>query len=156
MRVSGTVVDPQAANSSPEALVGTFEALLAEADFAAFLKMLGIGRMAFSAKRAMRPVFTALCICVWRLALKKAVPDRCDEAYEAYLATLWPKVKDADAFMVLVRDVGGHLPRRGEDDFTPTARDVFARAGKEPDQAALMGMALFLRRMYDYFFNHLM
>lgn len=156
MQFSGTVVDPQAGNASPEALVGTFEALLAEADFTAFLKMLGIGRMAFSAKRAMRPVFTALCIGVWRLALQRAVPDRCDEAYEAYLAALWPKVKDADAFMVLVRDVAGHMPRRGEDDFTPTARDVFARAGREPDQAALVGMALFLRRMYDYFFNHLM
>ncbi|WP_295637638.1 hypothetical protein [uncultured Mailhella sp.] len=156
MRMSGTVVDPQAGNASPEALVGTFEALLAEADFAAFLKMLGIGRMAFSARRAMRPVFTALCIGVWRLALQRAVPDRSDEAYEAYLATLWPKVKDADAFMVLVRDVAGHLPRRGEDDFTPTAGDVFVRAGRKPDQAALVGMALFLRRMYDYFFNHLM
>ena len=156
MRMAGTVVDPQAGNASPEALVGTFEALLAEADFAAFLKMLGIGRMAFSARRAMRPVFTALCIGVWRLALKRAVPDRCDEAYEAYLASLWPELKDADAFMVLVRDVDGHMPQRGEDDFTPTARDVFVRAGRKPDQAALVGMALFLRRMYDYFFNHLM
>lgn len=156
MRVSGTVVDPQAGNATPEALVGTFEALLAEADFAAFLKMLGIGRMAFSARRAMHPVFTALCIGVWRLALQRAMPDRCREAYEAYLATLWPKVKDADAFMVLVRDVGGHLPDSGEEDFTPAARNLFERAGRKPDQASLVGMALFLRRMYDYFFNHLM
>lgn len=156
VRMSGTVVDPQAGNASPEALVKTFEALLAEADFTAFLKMLGIGRMAFSARRAMQPVFTALCIGVWRLALKRAVPDSCDEAYEAYLATLWPKMKDADAFMVLVRDVELHMPKSGEEDFTPTAGDMFVRAGKKPDQAALVGMALFLRRMYDYFFNHLM
>ena len=99
------------------------------------------------------PVYRFLS--VQQAMLKRREAPR-DEAYEAYLATLWPKVKDADAFMVLVRDVAGHMPRRGEDDFTPTARDVFARAGREPDQAALVGMALFLRRMYDYFFNHLM
>lgn len=156
MRISGTVVDPQAGNSSPEALVGTFEALIAEADFATFLRILGIGRLDFSARRAMRPIFMALCTGLWRLALRRAVPDRCDEAYEGYLATLWPKVKDADSFMVLVRDIALFLPERGENDFTPTAREVFHRAGREPDQTGLVGMALFLRRMYDYFFNHLM
>ena len=58
--------------------------------------------------------------------------------------------------MVLVRDIALFLPERGEKDFTPTARELFHRAGKQPDQAGLVGMALFLRRMYDYFFNHLM
>ena len=33
---------------------------------------------------------------------------------------------------------------------------MFARAGKEPDQASLMGMALYLRRLYEYFFNHIL
>lgn len=156
MRISGTVVDRQAGNASPEALVGTFEALLAETDFTAFLRILGIGRLDFSARRNMRPVFAALCTGLWHLALRRVVPDRCEEAYEDYLATLWPKVKDADSFMVLVRDIALFLPERGEKDFTPTARELFHRAGKQPDQAGLVGMALFLRRMYDYFFNHLM
>lgn len=156
MRISGTVVDPQAGKAAPEALVHTFEALLAEADGTAFLNLLGIGRMAFSAKRTMRPVFTALCAGLWRLAMQRAVPDRCEEAYARYLDSLWPKVKDADSYMVLMRDIAGHLPERGGEDFTPTARDMFRRAGREPDQAALVGMALFLRRLYGYFFNHLM
>lgn len=65
-------------------------------------------------------------------------------------------MKDADAFMVLVRDVARFLPGQGREDFTPTARDMFRRAGREPDQAGLVGMALFLRRMYDYFLNNLM
>lgn len=156
MRILDTVVDPQADNAGPEALVNTFEALLAEADFDAFLKILGIGRLAFSARRTMRPVFVALCIGLWHLALKRAVPDRCDEGYEAYLAVLWPRLKEADAFMVLVRDIARFLPEHGSDDFTPTAREIFGRAGKEPDQAGLVGLALFLRRLYDYFFNHLM
>ena len=156
MRISGTVVDPQAGKADPEALVSTFEILLAEADIAAFFRILGMGRLAFSARKAMHPVFTALCAGLWRLAMRRAVPDRCDEAYERYLATLWPKIKDADAYMVLVRDIAGHLPERGGEDFTPAARDLFRRAGREPDQTALVGMALFLRRLYDYFFNHLM
>lgn len=156
MRVLDTVVDPQAGNADPESLERTFEALLAETDYAEFLRILGIGRLAFSDKRRMRPVFTALCVGVWRLALRRAVPDQCDEAYERYLASLWPTLKDADAYMVLVRDVARFLPERGDEDFTPTARDVFSRAGREPDQASLVGMALFLRRLYDYFFNHLM
>ena len=104
----------------------------------------------------MRPVFTALCLGIWRLALKRAAPDSCDEAYERGLAEFWPRVKDADSFMVLVRDVARFLPEQGREDFTPTARDMFRRAGREPDQAGLVGMALFLRRMYDYFLNNLM
>lgn len=90
MRIPGTVVDPQAGRATPEALVNTFEALLADADFAAFLNILGTGRFAFSARKAMRPVFTALCLGIWRLALKRAAPDSCDEAYERGLAEFWP------------------------------------------------------------------
>lgn len=156
MRVPVTVVDARADNASPEALVTTFESLLEETDRGAFFGLLGIGRFSLSRKKSMLPVFTALCTGLWRLALQRAVPDGCEAAYARYLDSLWPKVKDADAYMVLVRDMAGHLPERGDADFTPTAREVFRRAGREPAQAELVGMALFLRRLYDYFFNHLM
>lgn len=155
MRVPGTVVDPQAGNSGPEALVATFEALSAEADFPAFLHLLGTGRLAFSARRALQPVFSALCVGLWRLAMQRAVPDNAEKAYERYLESLWPKLKDADTYMVLVRDIARFLPESGADDFTPTARELFSRAEKEPDQAKVVGMALFLRRLYEYFFNHI-
>lgn len=156
MRIPVTVVDAQAGNTSPEALVTTFESLLEESDADTFFSLLGMGRFSLSRRRRMRPVFTALCAGLWRLALRRAVPDRCEEAYGRYLESLWPKLPDADAYMVLVRDMAGHLPERGGEDFTPTARELFRRADREPDQAALVGMALFLRRLYDYFFNHLM
>lgn len=156
MRIPEPVIDPQADNSGPEELVNTFEALLAESDVAAFFRILGIGRFSLSARRNMQSVFTALCAGLWRLALKRAVPDRCDAAFERYIASLWTKTKDADAQAVLVRDMASFLPSKGTEDFTPTAREVFRRAGREPDQAGLVGMALFLRRLYDYFFNHLM
>ncbi len=156
MRIPVTVVDAQAGNASPEALVTTFESLLAETDVEGFFSLLGIGRFSLSRKKRMQPVFTALCAGLWHLALQRAVPDRCDEAYGRYLDSLWPKVRDADAYMVLVRDMARFLPERGGENFTPTAREVFRRVGREPDQAALVGMALFLRRLYDYFFNHLM
>mgnify|MGYP000238328910 CR=1 FL=1 len=78
-----------------------------------------------------------------------------EAAYTLYLDSLWPRLKDADAYMVLVRDIARFLPESGADDFTPTAREMFSRAGREPDQAKLVGMALFLRRLYDYFFNHI-
>lgn len=155
MRVPGMVVDPQAGNTDPQALSATFEALLADADFSTFLKLLGTGRLAFSARRSLRPVFSALCVGLWRLALKRAVPDNEEAAYTLYLDSLWPRLKDADAYMVLVRDIARFLPESGADDFTPTAREMFSRAGREPDQAKLVGMALFLRRLYDYFFNHI-
>lgn len=156
MRIPETVIDPQADNSGPEALVNTFEALLAESDFAAFLRILGIGRFSLSARRNMQSVFTALCAGLWRLALKRAVPDRCDAAFERYVASLRPDEKEAGAQEQLVRDTASLLPSSGTEDFTPTAREIFRRAGREPDQAGLVGMALFLRRLYDYFFNHLM
>lgn len=156
MRVPDTVVDPQADNASPEALVSTFEVLLADADVDTFFRILGIGRLARSARRRMYPVFTALCAGLWRLAMKMAVPDRCDEACERYMAWLQSNGRDADAQVLLLRDVAAHLPPNGGEDFTPAAREVFSRAGKTPDQAGLVGMALFLRRLYDYFFNHLM
>ncbi|HJD98248.1 hypothetical protein [Mailhella massiliensis] len=155
MRVSGTVVDPQAADTGPEALVVTFEALLADADLPAFFRLLGVGRLDFSARRSLQPVFTALCAGLWRLALRRVVPDSAEEAYSRYMDSLWPKLKDADAYMVLVRDLARFLPESGADDFTPTAREIFSRAGREPGQAALVGMALFLRRLYEYFFNHI-
>lgn len=155
MRVLGMVVDPQAGNTDPSALAATFEALLADADSAAFFRILGIGRLAFSSRRAMRPVFLALCMGMWRLALKKAVPDKAEAAYTLYAHSLWPKMEDADAFMVLVSDIARFLPQSGADDFTPTAREMFSRAGGEPTQAKLVGMALLLRRLYEYFFNHI-
>lgn len=154
--VFGTVIDPQAANASPEALVATFEALRTEADFPGFLKILGIGRFSFSGKRRMEPVFTALCTELWRLALQSAVPDRSHEAYTRFQNSLWSKLRDADTFMVLLRDIAQYLPEQGNADFTPAARELFARAGRIPDQSEAVRMALFLRRLYDYFFNHLM
>ena len=87
--------------------------------------------------------------------MQRAVPDNAEKAYERYLESLWPKLKDADTYMVLVRDIARFLPESGADDFTPTARELFSRAGKEPDQAKVVGMALFLRRLYEYFFNHI-
>ncbi len=150
-----TVIDAQAGRAAPEALAETFEALLADADRDRFLKLLDIGRFSLRAKSRMEPVFTALCAGLWKLALRRACPEQCEEACEIWQEAQWKRVRDADALMVLLRDVTSHLPEQGGGDFTPAARDMFVRAGKEPDQAALVGMALFLRRLYDHFFNHL-
>ena len=151
-----TVIDTQAEKSTPEALVNTFKNLLEEADYSAFLNILGIGRFEFSRKRIFRRIFMALCLGLWRLAMKRSAPDCSEEAYEKCLASYWPILKDADAFMVLVRDIASFLPEKGEEDLTPMAKELFARVNRKPEHAELVGMALFLRRLYDYFFNHLM
>lgn len=150
-----TVIDEQAGRAAPAALAETFEALLADADKGRFLNLLGIGRFSLRAKGRMEPVFTALCAGLWKLAMRRLCPEQCEAAFEIWQDAQWKHIKDADSLMVLVRDVAGHLPEQGGGDFTPAARDMFARAGKEPDQAELVGMALFLRRLYDHFFNHI-
>lgn len=154
-RVS-TVIDPQAEKSTPDALVNTFKNLLEEADYAAFLNILGVGRFDFSRKKALRQIFMALCLGLWNLTMKRAAPDCQEEAYEKCLGSFWPILKDADAFMVLVRDIASFLPEKGEEDLTPMAKELFSRMNREAEHAELVGMALFLRRLYDYFFNHLM
>ena len=74
-------------------------------------------------------------------------PEAYVETFEALLA---------DAFRELLAGVTHSLPEQSGADFMPASRDLFARAGKEPDQASLMGMALYLRRLYEYFFNHIL
>jgi hypothetical protein len=93
---------------------------------------------------------------MWKLALGHAVPERSVQAYDAWLATQMRSVRDADAFRELLAEVARSLPEQAGADFMPASRDLFARAGKEPGQASLMGMALYLRRLYEYFFNHIL
>ena len=151
-----TIVDVQAGRDTPEAYVETFEALLADADFRGFLKLLGIGRFSLLAKRRMRSVFVALCAGMWKLALGHAVPERSAQAYETWLAAQMHGIGDANELRELLAGVSRSLPDRSGVDFMPASRDMFARAGKKPDQASLMGMALYLRRLYEYFFNHIL
>ena len=151
-----TIVDAQAGRDTPEAYVETFEALLADADFRGFLKLLGIGRFSLLAKRRMRRVFMALCAGMWKLALSHAVPERSAQAYETWLAAQMHGIGDANELRELLAGVARSLPEQSGADFMPASRDLFARAGKEPDQASLMGMALYLRRLYEYFFNHIL
>ena len=151
-----TIVDAQAGRDTPEAYVETFEALLADADFRGFLKLLGIGRFSLLAKRHMRRVFMALCAGIWKLALSHAVPEHSAQAYEVWLDTQMRSVKDAEGFRGLLVGVTRSLPEQSGADFMPAAREMFTRAGKEPDQSSLMGMALYLRRLYEYFFNHIL
>ena len=151
-----TIVDAQAGRDTPEAYVETFEALLADADFRSFLKLLGVGSFSLLAKRRMELVFRALCAGMWKLALGHAVPERSVQAYESWLAAQMSRVRDADGFRELLAGVASSLPEQAGADFMPASRDMFARAGKEPDQASLMGMALYLRRLYEYFFNHIL
>ena len=151
-----TIVDAQAGRDTPEAYVETFEALLADADFRGFLKLLGIGRFSLLAKRRMGRVFMALCAGMWKLALGHAVPESSVQVYEAWLASQMRNDRDAEAFRQLLADMARSLPEKSGADFMPASRDLFARAGKEPNQASLMGMALYLRRLYEYFFNHIL
>ena len=65
-------------------------------------------------------------------------------------------VRDAEGVRELLAEVTRSLPGQAGADFMPASRDMFARAGKKPDQASLMGMALYLRRLYEYFFNHIL
>lgn len=154
--VIATVVDPQADSAVPENLVTTFRALLEEADFSGFLNLLGAGRFSFRLKRSIKPVFRALCTEIWRLAIHRAFPDRCEETYALYLNQIWTEIKDPDAHMALLKDIARFLPSEGTEDFTPAAHEICVRAGLEINQAELVGMALFLRRLYEYFFNHLL
>ena len=151
-----TIVDAQAGRDTPEAYVENFEALLADADFRGFVKLLGIGRFSLLAKRRIRSVFMALCAGMWKLALSHAVPERSAQAYETWLAARMHGIGDANELRELLAGVARSLPEQSGADFMPASRDLFARAGKEPDQASLMGMALYLRRLYEYFFNHIL
>lgn len=151
-----TIADPQARRVTPEALGETFEALLAEADLPGFLKLVGIGRFSLKRRRDMEVLFSALCIGMWRLAMSSALPDMGEAAYMRYRDSLWARMKDADTFVVLISDIMAHLPEHGKDDFTPTARELLRRADCPENQTALVGLALFLRHLYEYFFNHLL
>ena len=151
-----TIVDAQAGRDTPEAYVETFEALLADANFKGFLKLLGVGSFSLLQKRRMERVFMALCAGMWKMALSHAVPERCAQAYETWLAGQMQRSRDTESFRELLAAVASSLPEQSREDFMPVAREMFARAGKEPDQASLMGMALYLRRLYEYFFNHIL
>lgn len=149
------VTDPQAERDAPERLVDDFRALLEDADKDGFMKLLGVGRFPPGPRKRMEPVFTALCCGLWRLAMRRAMPDHCERAYALYVDSLWSNMEDADSYAVLLRDLEGCLPRHGDEDFTPAARELLRRGGCGEEPSRQVGTALFLRRLYEYFFNHL-
>ncbi len=151
-----TLSDPQVGKGTPEKLVENFEALLAEADLPGFLELMGVGRFSLKRKREMGRLFSALCVGIWHLALAQAIPDTCEEAYRRYCDSLWASMRDADAYLVLLSDIASHLPGCGREDFTPAARELLKRAGREESQASLVGLALFMRQLYEYFFNQIL
>ena len=151
-----TVADPQAGRATPEALVETFEILLAEADLPGFQKILGVGRFSLKRRRETETLFTALCTSLWLLAMSSAIPDMSEPAYMLYRDSLWARMKDADTYVVLISDIMNHLPDSGKADFTPTARELLRRAGVREEPSVLVGLALLLRHLYEYFFNHLL
>lgn len=137
-----------------------FAALLQSMDFAQELAMLGIPAYAFLKRRKLRKEFSALIICLWRLALERSFPGHWRAMFESFLAHTLEEMDNPDKaaqFEQTVRNYESLLVLRREADFTVAgAHLVDLLKLPEPKAASLrLRLTLHIRSLYTLVFDRL-
>lgn len=150
-----------AERSSVESLVRNFEALLADADLREALDILEVGPFRFSRRRRLKREFRSLYVGLWRLALRRSFPRDYDAVFHAYMERQAARAKEGDEEYVsvdLVLQYVDKLKEHGDSDFFEVSRHILSllEFDETRTRVLLLKLALHLRRMYRYFFDHLL
>jgi len=147
--------------STPEALISTFESLLDGVDYREVLELLDVGALQFQRKKRLKQEFRALYIGLWRLALRRSFPDEYRTVFQTFMERQAQLVKDKNAdpgSVELVFQYVDKLTEHGDTDFSEVGRHLLSLLEFDETQTRVMilKVALHLRRMYTYFFDHLL
>lgn len=146
---------------STAVLVNNFTAMLDDMDYRPVLDILGVGSFQFTRRRLLRAEFRALYVGLWRLALTRSFPTRHAELFQAFMedqARRCGKHRQAAASAELVLQYVDKLSEHGDADFSDVARHILSLMEFDETQtrAMVLRLALHFRRVYTYFFDHLL
>ena len=149
------------ADCSTAALVRNFTAMLDDMDYRPVLDILGVGSFQFTRRRLLMAEFRALYVGLWRLALMRSFPTRHAELFQAFMedqALRCKKRRQAAASAELVLQYVDKLSEHGDADFSDVARHILSLMEFDETQtrAMVLKLALHFRRVYTYFFDHLL
>ncbi len=146
---------------SVASLVRNFTVILDDLDYRPVLDMLGVGTFQFTRRKLLTREFRALYVGLWRLALMRSFPSRHAELFQAFMEGEAVRCKDrrqVAASAELILQYVNKLSEHGDADFSGVARHILSLLAVDETRtrAMILRLALHLRRMYTYFFDHLL
>ena len=136
-----------------------FAALLDDADFAAELELMGIGRMQFMRRRQMLVEWRGLYMALWRLALASSFPQDAERMFATFLRSYHAAHPDklGSRIMERAQEYWGMLQPKGDADFSDVARHLGSFSVQDEKQARSLTLRLVLhiRRAYKIIFDRL-
>lgn len=149
------------AEFSTAELVRNFTAMLDDMNYRPALDILGVGSFQFTRRRLIMAEFRALYVGLWRLALMRSFPTRHAELFQAFMEEQAARCKNrrqAAMTAELVLQYVDKLSEHGDADFSDVARHILSLMEFDETQtrAMVLKLALHFRRVYTYFFDHLL
>lgn len=136
-----------------------FAVLLEDADFAAELDLLGVGRFQFLRRRQMLLELRGLYIALWRLALSRSFPADADAMFAAFLHDFLRRHPDKAGRLVSerARQYWGMLQPTGDGDFNAVAGHLtsFSASDEKARRTLTLKLALHIRGTYRFIFDRL-
>ena len=160
-REDGALGDAADNSCSAPSPVRNFTAILDDMNYRPVLDILGVGTFQFTRRKLLTREFRALYVGLWRLALMRSFPTRHAELFQAFMEGEAARCKErsqAVAGAELVMQYAGKLSEHGDADFSDVARHILSllEFDETRTRALVLKLALHLRRMYTYFFDHLL
>ncbi|MBP3730665.1 MAG: hypothetical protein J6I40_04255 [Mailhella sp.] len=143
-----TLIDPLARDMDASLLQESLRNWLESEDLSAFYELFGIGALALKKRRQLKTAYRALCLELWRLAMARPHLSSGVMAAEAWLAR-----QGAASREEIERNISEFrrvLPKSGEGDFSPAAKELCRLAGTEAVPSLLRAVALHIRQTYGH------
>lgn len=159
-RVAPVTVPPTRIQLSLDVIVDNFSALLESVAPSEALNILELGRIHFIQRRRMRKELQALYAGLWNLALQRSFPDDYTDIFSAWLeksgAELDPH--DREERQARIFQYVDSLRQYGDADFSEVSRHLtgLLEADESHVKRISFALALYIRRIYTYFFDHLL
>lgn len=159
-RVAPVTVPPTRIQVAPEVLADNFLSLLEAVNEAEALTILELGRFQLGLRKRMRRELQALYAGLWNLALRRSFPHDYEEIFQTWLSRMGAELSDRRRAEKeeRIHQYVGSLRQYGDADFSELSRHITGLL--EVDEARgkriSFGMALYIRRIYTYFFDHLL
>lgn len=159
-RVAPVTVPPTRIQVSPEVLADNFQALLESVSRTEAFGILELGRFRFGLRRRMGRELLALYAGLWNLALRRSFPHDYEEIFRTWLLrekARLPARRRREWEKRILQYVDS-LRQYGDADFSEPSRHItgLLEADEARSRRISFGMALYVRRIYTYFFDHLL
>ncbi len=159
-RVAPVTVPPTRIQASPELLADNYLSLLESVSEKEAFGILELGRFQLGLRKRMSRELQALYAGLWNLALRRSFPHDYEEIFQTWLqregAKLSTRRREEREERIL--QYVESLRQYGDTDFSELSRHItgLLETDEVRGKRISFGMALYIRRIYTYFFDHLL